>query len=487
MTGRSELADLLPKLAGARVAVVGDVMLDRYVYGSAERLSPEAPVPVLIVERQQAMLGGAGNVARNLAALGATAQFVSVVGNDEAGREISALFGNLPETAVHLISDPDRPTSIKTRYIAGAQQLLRADRERADPLSPHREQDLLRAAKAALADCAVLVLSDYGKGALTRSVVDELIAAARAAGKRVLVDPKGSDYGRYRGAGIVTPNRKELAEAAQLPTDSDARVEAAARKIIDASGVDTVLATRGAQGMTLIERSKPVRHFAAEAREVFDVSGAGDTVIATLAACLAAGLGLDQAVELANVAAGIVVGKAGTAVALPHEIAAALHHQDMLSAESKTLTIEQCRARVAAWRGHGQKIGFTNGVFDLLHPGHIAQLQQARRECDRLIVGLNSDASVKRLKGEGRPVQTEAARATVLGSLSAVDAVVIFGDDTPIKLIEAIRPDVLVKGGDYTIDKVVGAAFVQSYGGRVVLAEIVPGFSTTATIKKMSP
>jgi D-beta-D-heptose 7-phosphate kinase/D-beta-D-heptose 1-phosphate adenosyltransferase len=331
-----------------------------------------------------------------------------------------------------------------------------------------------------------VVLSDYGKGVLAEGVLKALIKTAKKQKKTVIIDPKGIDFACYRGADLITPNRRELAEAAAMPAGTRAEVVAAARQLIGANGFGAVLATLGADGMTVIPAKGPAAHLAAEAREVFDVSGAGDTVAAAVAAALAAGVKLLDAAELANVAAGIVVGKVGTAVAYAADVIGALHHQDISSAEAKVLTPKQAKDRVEVWRRGGRKIGFTNGCFDLLHPGHVSLLKQAKAACDRLVVGLNSDASVARLKGDGRPVQSEAARATVLASLEPVDAVVIFDDETPLALIEALRPDVLVKGADYKMSEVVGASFVKAHGGRVLLADIKPGFSTSATIARLA-
>lgn len=487
MTDPSGLVALLPKLRGAPVLCVGDVILDRFVYGEVERISPEAPVPVLRVERQSAMLGGAGNVARNLAALGAKVGFVAVVGADETGRELAALCDALSGVDADLIADPGRPTSIKTRFVTGGQQLLRTDQERADSADGKIEKQIVKAALDALKACAAVILSDYGKGALTDKVIAEIVAAAGKAKTPVLVDPKGADYGRYRGADLVTPNRKELANASRLPTGSNKEVALAAFQIVEECGIKAVLATQGAEGMTLVNADREGTHyFQAQAREVFDVSGAGDTVISMIAAAFAAGIGLEDAASLANAAAGVVVSKTGTAVAYPDEIAAALHRQELGVGEAKLLSLEQLKERAAAWRGQGRRIGFTNGCFDLLHPGHVSLLDQARAACDRLVVGLNTDASVRRLKGKDRPIQSEAARAAVLGSLAAIDAVVLFAEETPLDLIEALRPDVLVKGADYTVDQVVGADLVRSWGGEVVLAELTPGQSTTGTIAKMA-
>jgi len=486
MTELSALVERVEKLRGTMVLCVGDAMLDRFVYGSVERISPEAPIPVLCIERETAMLGGAGNVVRNLVAVGAAPAFVSVVGDDTAGREVTRLVGEHGEIDPCIVVEPDRQTTIKTRFFASHQQLLRADRESRSPVGDAIRDQLLTRVQRLLPKAGVMVLSDYGKGVLAAPIAAELIRRAKAAGKQVIVDPKGTDYTIYAGATVVTPNRKELHEATAMPVDSDEQVVAAARHLIDTCGFEAVLVTRSQDGMSLVRADGQIHHLPAEAREVFDVSGAGDTVVATLAAALASGASLPEAAHLANVAAGIVVGKVGTAVAYANELVVALHHEDLTLGESKIVPVAAAAELVDRWRRKGLKVGFTNGCFDLLHPGHVSILAQAKAACDRLVVGLNSDASVQRLKGPTRPVQSEASRATVLSSLATVDLVVIFGEDTPLEVIGELKPDVLVKGADYTIDKVVGADLVQSWGGKVVLAELVNGQSTTNTIKKMN-
>ncbi|WP_193366627.1 D-glycero-beta-D-manno-heptose-7-phosphate kinase [Pelagibius marinus] len=487
---RPDLAAALEQLAGVPVLVLGDIMLDRFLYGGVERISPEAPIPVLRITQESAMLGGAGNVLRNLAALGARPHCIAVVGEDAAGAEVEALARTCLEPVtgeIELLRAPARRTTMKDRFIAAGQQLLRVDREPEGDLDSDTQARVKAAALAALAKASAVILSDYGKGLLDEALIAAVVTAAAERGCPVIVDPKGRDFARYRGAAWVTPNRRELAEASGLPTGDDDAVAAAARKVIIDSGIGAVLATRSEQGMTLVSGAggQDVSHLNAEAREVYDVSGAGDTVVAAFAAALGAGLDPVTAAQLANVAAAIVVGKLGTAVARPGEILRALHASDLLAAEAKVVDLDSLGEQVAQWRKAGLKIGFTNGCFDLLHPGHVSLLEQARAACDRLIVGLNSDASVRRLKGEARPVQGEAARAAVLASLASVSRVVIFGEDTPLALIEALKPDVLVKGADYSVDQVVGADIVQAYGGKVVLAELAPGHSTTATIARL--
>jgi len=486
MAGKQHLASKVEALEGTKILCVGDVMLDRYVYGDVERISPEAPIPVLRVKDERAMLGGAGNVARNLAALGAHVAFASAVGADDVGDEIARMLGNVPHLEASLVVEPRRRSTVKTRFVAMGQQVLRADHETNSALSSAQQGELIDRARGLLAGVQVVVLSDYGKGVLTPGVCRAVIDAARAAGIPVVVDPKGRDYSPYRGASVVTPNRKELAEATGENASGDEAIVALARQVIVEAGIDAMIVTRSQEGMSVVTASGEATHLPAEAREVFDVSGAGDTVISTLAAALAGGLSLVDAASLANTAAGIVVAKVGTAVVYLDELAAKLRENELSSIELKVATQAAAQDIAASWRAKGLKVGFTNGCFDLLHPGHVTLLAQSRALCDRLIVGLNSDASVSRLKGPTRPIQPDIARATVLASLASVDLVVIFEEDTPENLIRSLRPDVLIKGGDYTVETIVGADFVQSHGGKVAIIDLVPGFSTTKTVEKLS-
>ncbi len=480
-----QLLTCLSRMNGARALVIGDVMLDRYVYGSVERISPEAPVPVLTIEREIAMPGGAGNVARNLAALGAKTSFGSVLGSDAAAADLVRLFAVEPLITPHLVVDSTRPTTVKTRFIGASQQLLRVDHEQRQALGDAAQKELLKIIGGVSADCGVMILSDYDKGLLKGGLAGSLIAIAKRAGVKVLVDPKGRDYSPYRGADILTPNRHELAEATGMPTLEDNQVEAAARKLITEFDLGVVLATRGARGITLVERGRPAVHVPARVVEVFDVSGAGDTVIAVLAAALAAGAPLLDAAVLANFAAGIVVAKLGTATCSLDELSRTLHGELRTSHSDKIFRLDELQSKVETWRQAGLRIGFTNGCFDILHPGHISLIRQARSACDRLVVGLNSDTSVRQLKGKDRPINDEIARAHVLASLADVDAVTLFEEQTPLNLIEALLPDVLVKGADYTEDAVIGADIVKAHGGYVMLADLMAGWSTTNTIARM--
>jgi D-beta-D-heptose 7-phosphate kinase / D-beta-D-heptose 1-phosphate adenosyltransferase len=375
-----------------------------------------------------------------------------------------------------------RVTTLKTRYLSAGQQLLRADREETSPVQPRLAERLVRIARDAMAATSVTVLSDYQKGVMTGEVPAQLIAAAREAGRPVIVDPKGPDYSRYAGADLIMPNRVDLAEATGMRVDTEAAIVAAATALRQRHGFGAVVVTRGNDGMTLLDDSGAL-HFPAEAAEVFDIAGAGDTAAATLAAGLAARLELPVAVRLANIAAGVVVGKVGTAVAREADLLTALSPQG--GALRKIVSHEAAIEHVQRWHHTGRRVGFTNGCFDLLHPGHRRLLEEAREACDRLVVGLNSDASVRRLKGAGRPVQPEAVRAAVLASLASVDLVTVFEQDTPEALIAAVHPDLLVKGANYTLDQVVGADLVRGWGGRVMLADLVPGDSTTATVERI--
>ncbi len=476
------LAHLPRAFAGKTVLVLGDVMLDRFIYGAVDRISPEAPVPVIAVEKETAMLGGAGNVARNVAALGARAVLIGLVGQDDAGVTLRGMIDAEHGLEAELVADPKRRTTEKVRYISGSHQMLRVDRE---DRGPGDAATLLGAFKARLASADVVVLSDYAKGVLTPEVVRRAIDAARALGKPVIVDPKSRDFARYDGATLIKPNRKEAAEATGIIDNSDeASEEAGAAILAMAPDLEAALITRGGAGMTLSVRGQPHVHLPATAIEVFDVSGAGDTVAATLALSVAAGASLADAAHLANLAGGLVVAKLGTDVVTAAELAAVAGAAE--PGEIKIADRDQARQIVEGWRARGLKVGFTNGCFDLLHPGHVSLLSQAKAACDRLIVGLNTDASVSKLKGPTRPVQKEQGRATVLASLSSVDLVVLFDEDTPLDLIKAFRPDVLVKGADYTVETVVGSDVVLGYGGKVVLADLKPGQSTTNLIARMN-
>lgn len=466
----ADLAAAVRRLAHTNVLVIGDVMLDRYTYGEVARISLEAPVPILAIEREVALPGGAGNVVRNLTALGAATAFISVVGDDQAGSDLTGLVGGQPNVEPWLLVQGGRTTTLKTRLIAAGQQLLRADREQTDPIHPKLADRLIRIAVDAMAATSVTVLSDYGKGVLSADIPARLVEAAKKTGRKLIVDPRGSDFARYAGADVVMPNRQELGAAARMPVETEAQIVLAATHLLNEHRFGAVVVTRGNDGMTLVDANGS-QHFPAEAADVFDTSGAGDTALAALGAALAAQLDLPVAVRLANLAAGISVGKVGASVVREVDLLAALTPQH--SALRKILTREEAVEQAERWRHRGWRVGFTNGCFDLLHPGHIQLLEQARAACDRLIVGLNSDSSVNRLKGMPHPVQPEAARAAVLASFACVDQVCLFEENTPEALIEALRPEVLIKGANHAAEDVVGGDLVRGWGGRVVQIDLL--------------
>ncbi|WP_374576456.1 D-glycero-beta-D-manno-heptose 1-phosphate adenylyltransferase [Phenylobacterium sp.] len=478
----SNLQTLLARLSGARVLCVGDVMVDRFVYGDVTRVSPEAPIPVLARSREIVMLGAAGNVARNVAALGGEVSLIGLVGGDAEGHEAMRLVGADTGVEGFLLTDPSRPTTLKTRFVSGGQQLLRVDLEESRPAEGEVEQRLIRTIRDVATGCGVILLSDYGKGVVT----DAVIAAVREAGVPVIVDSKARSFRRYGAVDMIKPNAAELAFATGLPTGTNTEIEAALAHALSLCEAKAILVTRAAKGISLGVRGEPVRHFPGVPREVFDASGAGDTTIAALGLALASGTRIEDAITFAMLASGVAVTKAGTAVVTPEELTEASITAHLAPAEAKIATPQRLADEVARWRAKGLRVGFTNGCFDILHRGHVAYLNQARTWCDRLIVGLNSDRSVKALKGEGRPVNDLESRALVLAGLACVDLVAPFDEDTPLKLIEAARPDVLIKGADYSEDQVVGAAQVRSWGGEVKLAQLVDGYSTTAAIARMT-
>ena len=474
-------------LAGKTVLCIGDIMRDEFVYGEVSRISPEAPAPVIAVQRSESNVGGAGNVARNIAALGARCIFVGLVGDDEAGRALQSALAEESRIEPVLIVDPSRPTTRKVRFVSEhfSTHMLRADWELAAPAAPEIEQRLLDAVAPLLARADIVLLSDYAKGVLTPQVIRTVIDAARARGVRVIVDPKSLHFELYRGATLLTPNRKEFSEATRSRAETTAEIAASAQEVLHLAECDALLVTQSERGMTLVPRGDEAIHVPAHQVKVRDVSGAGDTVAAVIAVLLASGADWEVALRAANAGAAVAVGKQGTATVTLDELRRKLLPEASLAAEEKIVaSLESLDARVRAWREEGLRVGFTNGCFDILHPGHVRVITEARATCDRLIVGLNSDASVRRLKGPDRPVQNERARAEVLAALEAVDLVAIFEEDTPLNLIARIKPMVLVKGGDYTREQVVGHELVTAQGGEVVLVNILPGFSTTSLVAR---
>jgi D-beta-D-heptose 7-phosphate kinase/D-beta-D-heptose 1-phosphate adenosyltransferase len=469
------------------VLCVGDLMLDEFVYGEVSRISPEAPAPVIAVQRSEIDIGGAGNVARNIASLGARCIFVGLIGDDDAGAKLKA--GLARESLIEsvLVCDPSRPTTRKVRFVSEhfSTHMLRADWESTAPASAATEQELIDAILPLLPRIDIVLLSDYAKGVLTARVIRNVIDAARKLGKRVIVDPKSANLAIYRGATLLKPNRKEFAEATRSRLDSEKSIADGAQEIMQLADCEAVLVTQSEHGMTLVPRDGEAIHVPGLPVRVRDVSGAGDTVAAVLAVTVAAGADWEAALRMANAAAAVAVGKRGAAVVTSAELRRKILPHAFLAAEEKIVATDgELESRLLEWRKQDLRVGFTNGCFDILHPGHVKLLTAARGTCDRLIVGLNSDASVQRLKGADRPVQNERARAEVLAALEAVDLVVLFEEDTPLNVITRIKPGVLVKGADYTREQVVGHEIVEAHGGEVRLVEILQGFSTTSLVER---
>ena len=481
---RVQVEAFLNRLPDLRVLVIGDLMLDEYVWGEAERISPEAPVQVVDVKREDLRLGGAGNVINNLAALGARVEVVSVLGDDADSHVLTGIIESQGLSANGIRRVRGRTTARKTRVLASNQQMLRIDRESRTPISNADEQALLDDLQKLLPGVDVVLLSDYQKGLLTVSFLQAIIALCRTAKIPVLVDPKGDDYSKYRGATLLTPNRKEAGLASGIDIVDEESLLRAGRQLRQDLDSDALVITRSEEGMSLFFREGPEKHLPTRAREVFDVTGAGDTVLTVLGLALAAGLSMEEAAELANVAAGIVVAKVGTSTISGPEIVEEISRQHF-DTDRKIKSRDQLRGLLQDARQQGKQIVFTNGCFDLLHVGHVKYLQHARQLGDIFVLGLNSDDSIRRLKGDKRPLIREDERAHLMAALSCIDYVVIFDEDTPLELIEILRPDILVKGGDYTPEGVVGKDLVESYGGRVELIQFVDGKSTTNIINKI--
>jgi len=472
---QADLAAAVRRLARGSVLVIGDAMLDRYIYGAVTRISPEAPVPVLKVQSELAVPGGAGNVVRNLAALKTAVAFVSIVGDDQAGGDLTALIGGQSGVEPWLLVQGSRVTTMKTRFVAQGRpmqghQIMRADREDSRPVHPKLLERLLRITRDAMMATSVTILSDYRKGVLAGDLPAQIIAAARTAGRPVLADVHGADYARYAGADVIIVAARDLESATGMSVLSDEGVSEAAAVLRLRHGFGAVLVTRGEEGMTLVDGQGAV-HYPVEAAEVFDIAGTGDTALATLGAGLAGGLDLRLAVRLANIAAGVVVGKVGTAVVRESDLLAAISPH--AGALRKIVTREVAIRLAERWRRTGWRVGFTSGAFDPLASGHVHLIEQASGACDRLIVAIEGDAVVRRTKGEGRPHQPEAVRAARLAGVPSVDLVVVDGDDTPDDLVRMIRPELLVRGADRQADPA-SANLVQEWGGTVMLAELLP-------------
>jgi D-beta-D-heptose 7-phosphate kinase/D-beta-D-heptose 1-phosphate adenosyltransferase len=462
-----------------KLLVIGDLMIDHYLWGSCERISPEAPVQVVNVKSESVILGGAGNVINNLNALGAQVDVISVIGGCEISEELKELLADIRVDTQYLITQKDRITSKKSRIIASQQQVVRYDRESTDEISSESQKEILTTFKSIIADYDAVLLSDYGKGVLTNELTKSLISIANESNKKVLVDPKGLDYSKYKGAYLLTPNKKEASEATQINIGDDESLIQAIIKLKTECDLDVSLITLSEQGVAIYDDK--LRTHPTVAREVFDVTGAGDTVLASLGFALACEYEIDDAVEFSNLAAGVVVGKIGSATATLNEIIEYESSLNKSTSDEHIKTLSEIATLSEELKARGKKIIFTNGCFDILHAGHVRYLETAKSYGNILILGLNSDRSVTALKGEGRPINIQLDRAYILAALEAVDYVVVFDEDTPYDLIKAVKPHVLVKGGDYEGKDVVG----QDIADELKLVQFVDGKSTTRTIEKI--
>jgi D-beta-D-heptose 7-phosphate kinase / D-beta-D-heptose 1-phosphate adenosyltransferase len=467
------------------VLVIGDIMLDRYLFGEVERISPEAPVPVVLLKQKNDRLGGAANVAANLIKLGIKTRLTGYLGADADGDILLRLLEEIGIATDGIVQFEMRSTITKTRILGGHQQMLRFDQESRTSFNSFEKEQIQKRTIEQISNLpSIIVLSDYAKGVLSTDLCEIIIQQAKNLGIPVLVDPKGKDYSKYHGATALTPNQREVAEVCGISTHNITEILLNAKQLRSTLDLQFVAITRGEEGVSLID-ADTVCHIPATAKQVFDVSGAGDTVISTLAAGIIYGLNYHEALTLANIAAGIVVGFVGTAPITREDLIHELIFQRSAAQADKICNVEDLKMRVSAWRSKGQQIVFTNGCFDLLHAGHVTYLEQARKLGDRLILGLNTDRSVSALKGPNRPVIQEQDRARVLAALESIDAVVIFDEDTPLDLICTVKPEVLVKGSDYTEEEVVGGTEVKSWGGEVILLPIAPGRSTSNILAKV--
>jgi len=470
-----------------KIVCIGDVILDHFVIGDTKRISPEGPIPILTVEKEDFHLGGAGNVVRNLSALGVRIDFFSIVGNDINGRKIGKLLKAHKGVKYRLFTQDGKRTPLKTRFISSNQQLLRTDQETTEEAPVSIESKMLAGVKKSLKSCSALIISDYGKGSLSSRILSKVIKDANRRNVPIIVDPKGFNYQKYKGSYVVAPNLHELSQVVQMSVKTQREVISASRCLLSRYRFKFLVVTRSSEGMSVIHRNPKtnVVHLPAETREVYDVSGAGDTVVAVLAVLIGAGYAITDAARISNIAAGVVVEKAQTAVVYPHEILSRLKDKSFFFGDKKVMDLPTIKENIHLWRQKGLKIGFTNGCFDLIHPGHIFLIEQAKKECDKLIVAINNDDSVKSIKGKNRPIQSDHSRASILSALESVDAVTIFSEKTPLKLIKFIKPDVLVKGSDYKVNQVVGGGFIEQSGGRVKVISLLSGFSSSKTISRL--
>ncbi|MBI2485693.1 MAG: D-glycero-beta-D-manno-heptose-7-phosphate kinase [Deltaproteobacteria bacterium] len=480
----SSILENFPKL---RILVIGDVMLDRYFWGDVQRISPEAPVPILKVSGENLSLGGAANVAKNLRSLGATVEIFGIIGRDGEGENLIALLKQIQIDSKGIISDLKNLTATKTRLIAENQQIARIDKEETSPISDKVKNHIMRAFTKSVEENTPhgIIISDYAKGLIREDLSNEIIQLARRKGIFVCIDPKGKDFNKYKGANVITPNQKETEELCGFPIEDDKTLKRAAEILIEQTDAEGVLITRGRHGISFyVKGTHEIKTIHSDAREVFDVTGAGDTVVSAFTLSYITSKSWEDSVRIANCAAGIVVGRIGTATVTQQELSERFNYSQYLS-NNKILTRDLLSKTVFRLKEEGKRIVFTNGCFDLFHIGHLKLLKQAKEMGDVLVVGINSEDSAKRLKGEGRPFIGENDRVNIIAALDCVDYVVVFEEDTPLDLIKVLKPDLIVKGGDYSLDTVVGKNFVESYGGKVFIIPLVEGVSTSLLVDKI--
>ena len=478
-----KISENILSLLNCKVFCLGDLMLDKYIVGTTNRISPEGPIPVLDIKKEVGMLGGVGNVVRNLSTLATETYLVSLVGDDLASKEVEKKLNNI-NIYNNLIKDPSRPTIIKSRFIANNQQILRVDKEKITSINKKIEKKVYEFSKKQILKTNAVVISDYNKGLITENILKKIISFAKIHKKPIIVDPKSSNFSKYRGATIITPNIKELEAVLKKKIINEKQIIDFSRKLISKFNFNYLLVTMGKSGMILISRKqKKIVKLKAESEEVFDVSGAGDTVVSYIAAGLASSLKIEEVVEIANLAAGVVVNKTGTSVAHLSEVLLSINKNNYHL--SKVMDFSEAKKIINFWLNKKNKIGFTNGCFDYLHPGHISLFKQAKKKCSKLIVAINSDNSVVKNKGPLRPKQKLNTRLQILNSIPFIDLIIVFSDKTPLNIIKKIKPHLLIKGSDYRESQIVGAKEVKKYGGKILRAKTLKNFSSSIIIDEI--
>ena len=482
MINHSKLINIINNIQTKKVLVIGDVMLDQYIFGSVEKISPEAPIPIININKTTYSTGGAGNVLKNLNSLNIKSSFISIIGNDETGKILKKHIEKLKNVEYAVLIDKNRKTTCKTRYVSDGQQLFRTDNETIGALDKTMKEKIFKYFQLFIKQTDIIIFSDYGKGIfLDKTFCQKLIKAALKKNKKIIVDPKGNNFEKYKGVFFITPNSKEAYNATKINPTNNNLAEKCGRIIINNKWSKNVLLTKGPNGLSIVQNNR-TDHIKSNTEEVFDVTGAGDTVISLFSAAISAGNNYTDSAHFANIGASIVVKKLGTASLTNKELFKSIESKKPY----KILNKDNIKNTVKNWKDNKIKVGFTNGCFDLIHSGHIDMFLKAAEACDRLIIGINSDKSIKRLKGSQRPILDLEARQKIISSLDMVDAVIFFEEDTPLKLIKTIKPDILFKGADYKLDEIVGAEYVKSIGGKTIRIKLTKNQSTTRLIKMLN-